>query len=76
MPIKSWAEFRSIDIRIRAVTDFIAFPRLNEKETICKLYVYDQAGTLHKTFKFRTAPIFNLYDTKEEVQDLSFDEEI
>lgn len=64
--------FKSIDIRIRAVTDFIAVPRLNDKETICKLFIYDQSGMLHKTFKFRTAPIFQLYDTKEEVQELDF----
>lgn len=64
--------FKQIDIRIRAVTDFIAVPRLNDKETICKLFIYDQSGMLHKTFKFRTAPIFQLYDTKEEVQELDF----
>lgn len=64
--------FKSVDVRIRATTDFICVPRLNAKETICKLFVYDQSGQLHKTWKFRTAPVFQLYDTKEEVEELDF----
>lgn len=65
--------FKSIDIRIRMVTDFVCIPRLNDKETICWLYVYTNPSMiLQKIFKFKTQPIHDLYDTSEEIEDLTF----
>ena len=65
--------FKSVDIRIRTVTDFIATPKLNASETICTVPVYSYPSmTLQKTFKFRTAPIFEMYDTEEEIDELEF----
>jgi len=62
--------FKSVDIRIRTVTDFLVLPRLNEKETVCSAFVYTNHGMqLQRVFKFKTAPIFDLYDTKEEVEE-------
>jgi hypothetical protein len=67
--------FKSIDVRIRTVTDFIALPQLNSKETICTLKIYSNpAGVLQQTYRFRTAPIFKLYDTHEEVDELDIAE--
>jgi hypothetical protein len=65
--------FKSLDIRIRTVTDFICIPRMNEKETRCTLMVYSNPSMqLQRVFKFRTAPIFELYNTNEEVAKLDF----
>lgn len=65
--------FKSIDVRIRSVTDFIALPKLNDKETICTLPVYSNPSfKLQKIFKFRAGQIFKLYDTNEEIEELTF----
>lgn len=63
--------FRSVDVRIRTVTDFLAVPTLNNKETICKLMIYSNPSMRpQRVFKFRTYPLFQLYDTKEEIEDM------
>lgn len=60
--------FKQIDVRIRTVTDFIVMPRLNESESVCRAFVYaSPAMELQRVFKFKTAPIFDLYDTREEI---------
>ena len=65
--------FRQIDIRIRNVSDFVAMPRLNESETVCRVMVYSNPSLqLKRVYKFRTKEIFDLYDTKEEVKALDF----
>lgn len=65
--------FKSIDIRIRTVTDFVCMPKMNEKESICRLFIYSNPSmVLQRVFKFRAAPIFELYDTNEEVTELAF----
>ena len=65
--------FKSIDIRIRTVTDFVCLPKMNEKETVCRLFVYSNPSmVLQRVFKFKAQPIFDLYDTKEEVSGLDF----
>lgn len=65
--------FKSIDIRIRTVTDFVCLPKMNEKETVCRLFVYSNPSmALQRVFKFKAQPIFELYDTKEEVGGLDF----
>ena len=62
--------FKSIDIRIRNVTDFLAFPQLNAPETFCRLYVYSNPSMqMVKLYRFKTAEIFPLYDTSEEVEE-------
>ena len=66
--------FKSVDIRMRTVTDFIAIPSLNASESICRVSVYSVPDyTLQQVFKFRTAPVFPLYDTKEEVKELHYE---
>ena len=61
----------SIDKRIRKVIDFTALPILNSTETICKVLVfrsgYPKEGMRLKTFYFRTKPIFECFNTDEEV---------
>jgi len=66
--------FRQIDVRIRNITDFICMAKLNESESLCRLFVYTQPSMqLQRVFKFRTAPVFDLYDTKEEVSSLNIE---
>lgn len=67
--------FNQVDIRIRRITDFIALPQLDASETICRLIIFSNP-TLQvlRTYKFRTAPIFKLYDTREIVKVLPDDE--
>ena len=65
--------FKSIDIRIRTVTDFVCLPKMNEKETVCRLFVYSNPSmVLQRIFKFKSQPIYELYDTNEEVEELAF----
>lgn len=63
--------FKQIDIRIRTVTDFVCIPRMNDAETKCTLMVYSNPSMqLQRMFRFRTAQVFELYDTNEEVAKL------
>lgn len=58
--------FGQVDIRIRKVCDFLALPQLNVDETICRLMIFSYPSLqLIRVYKFRTAPIFDLYDTNE-----------
>lgn len=60
--------FKQIDVRIRTVTDFVVLPKMNSKETKCKLFVYSHPSmSLQKIWHFRTQPVFDLYDTNEEI---------
>lgn len=68
--------FHQIDKRIRDVTDFIAFPQLNKDETICRLEVMTLPQmTPMKTYKFRTAELFKMFDTREEVEPFQTEED-
>ena len=64
----------SIDKRIRQVTDFIMIPQLNRKATVCNLMIFRgnkvSPATFHKVIRFRTEPIFKLYNSNEEVPEL------
>lgn len=57
---------------IRKINDFVAYPILNPNNTVCKLMIFagPKGKTLLKTHYFYTAPIFRMYDTNEEVEDL------
>lgn len=67
--------FKAVDIRVRTVTDMIAIPRLNSRETICTLNIYSNPGlTYLERFRFMTRPIWDLYDTTEEVKELDIQE--
>ena len=59
-----------LDKRLAKVLDFIAYPILNRTETICKLVVCDITRKPLKVFRFRTAPIFKMYKTDEEVSEI------
>lgn len=62
-----------IDKRVRNITDFIATPQLSPNETMCRLTIYHAtSGQIIKMYKFKTAPIFKMYSTEEEVKDLSW----
>ncbi|KXH75943.1 MAG: hypothetical protein AM326_08240 [Candidatus Thorarchaeota archaeon SMTZ-45] len=61
--------FGQIDNRIRNITDFIACPFMSPKEQWCKVLILSRA-TMNKVkwLKFKTAEIFPLYDTTEEIK--------
>ena len=62
-------------MRKQLETDFVAIPQLNSHESICQLRIYSNpAMLLQQTYRFKTAPIFNLYDTHEEVDELDIEE--
>jgi hypothetical protein len=68
--------FHQIDKRIRDVTDFIAFPQLNKDESICRLEVMTLPSmTPMQTYKFRTAPLFKMFNTSEEVEPFESEED-
>lgn len=52
----------------------IGLPQLNANETICTVKVYStNSMQLLRIYKFRTAEVFKLYDTREEVAELDYD---
>lgn len=58
--------FGQIDVRIRKVCDFLALPQLSVDEKICRLLIFSYPSLqLIRVYKFRTDPIFSLYDTNE-----------
>jgi len=68
--------FGQIDLRIRRVCDFIALPNLTVDEKICRLVIFSNPSLqLVKMYKFKTAPIFELYDTHEVVDALPDEDE-
>lgn len=76
--------FGQIDIRVREITDFLVSPKLSryvklpnydeQVPLLCTLewytLSYGQIGSLLKTMRFYTMPIFNCYDTTEEIEDI------
>ena len=68
--------FIQVDKKVRNVTDFIAKPILTPRQDYCYLYIYTNPSLQRiKVLKFPTAPYFKLYNTKEEVEELKFEEE-
>lgn len=68
--------FHQVDKRIRDTTSFIAEPRLNSSETICRLQIRTlPSREIMKIYRFPTADIFRLYDTREEVGSLFGDDD-
>jgi len=68
-----------LDKRVRKILDYTAYPMLNNPETICKVVVfrggYPKVSSYLKTFYFRTAYIFEFFDTNEEVIEMEDDYE-
>ncbi|MGB9703629.1 MAG: hypothetical protein ACPLXS_02880 [Candidatus Micrarchaeales archaeon] len=68
----------TIDKRIKKVTDFTAVPQLNVDETICKVMFFRttviKPATYMRTLYFVTEPVFQMYDTNEEVVPWAEDE--
>lgn len=64
--------FKQPDKRLRELSQVIIKPSLNKSKTVCtlKYYSLSENGSfvLTKIEKFNTEPIFNLYDTNEEVE--------
>lgn len=61
--------FKQIDIRIRNITDFIIEPKLSKNEIFCTMFWYSR-WDLRSPFKikrFYTPPIWDIYDTNEEI---------
>ena len=60
-----------LDKRIRKVLDFTAYPIMNTAETLTRVNIfrtgYPREGSYMKTFYFKNAGIFPLYDTNEEI---------
>jgi len=68
--------FGQIDVRIRRVCDFIAMPQLTVDEKICRLMIFSHPSLQFiKLYKFRTQPIFELFDTNEVVDALPDEDE-
>jgi len=68
--------FGQIDLRIRKVCDFLALPQLSADEKICRLMIFSYPSLqLIRVYKFRTEPIFNLYDTNEIIDALPDEDE-
>lgn len=64
-----------LDKRLRKVMDFSAYPIMNPNETICKIMIfrsgYPNPACYMKTMYFRTGLVFSLYNTNEEVAQIS-----
>jgi hypothetical protein len=68
--------FGQIDVRIRRVCDFIAMPQLTVDERICRLMIFSHPSLQFiKLYKFRTQPIFELYNTNEVIDSLPDEDE-
>lgn len=72
-------DIMQIDARLRRVTNFVAFPRLSPSETDCELEIRElinyglgkvRVGRHIKTVPFKTALIFEIYDTEDESWEL------
>jgi hypothetical protein len=62
-----------VDKRMRNITDFIALPQLTPNETECRLRIHHAvSGQMIRMYRFKTAPIFQMYSTNEEIKDLSW----
>jgi intein/homing endonuclease len=68
-----------LDKRVRKVMDFTAYPILNTAETICKVSIfrtgYPKAANYLKTFYFKTQIVFDLYNHREEIEQLETETE-
>jgi len=61
--------FSQVDKRVRKITDFVAVPSHNEASHRCTIRIYtNPAGDLIKILKFNAIPIYELYDTTEEIK--------
>ena len=68
--------FMQVDKRIRNVTDFVATPMLSPDERWCRIMFFSYPSySKARIVKFRTAPVFELYDTREEIAPLQDTEE-
>lgn len=58
--------------RVRTILDFLSYPIMTADEHACKMSVFRggsaSQGTYMKTFYFKTALFFDLYNTNEEVE--------
>lgn len=69
-------DFSQVDKRLRNVTDILIYPELSPKLTMCYAKCYSRfSGQLLYTIKFKTKPIFKLYDFKEDMDYLDEEEE-
>jgi len=68
----------SVDKRVRQVTDFVMIPQLNRNASICNLLIFKGykpiPATFYKVIRFKTAPIFKLYNSNEEVPELKIED--
>jgi len=68
--------FSQVDSRIRRCTDFIAVPMLTPREDWCRLVIMTYPAMERvKIYKFPTAPVFNMYNTREVVKQIDYDDE-
>lgn len=64
-------DFDQMDKRIRRITDFVAFPQMSRNEDWCVLTIAERrTQRILKQLKFRTAFVFRMYDTAEEITEL------
>jgi len=68
----------SIDPRVRKITDFVAYPLLNTRETVAKIIIFRGGkfapANYMRTIYFDTKHVFECFNTNEEVVPWSEDE--
>lgn len=69
---------RQVDVRVRRVTDFIARPVINKQRGLCDLYIFQyyddpvpfRTENFIKRFRFKIEPVYNMYNTLEDIGDI------
>lgn len=69
-------DFSQVDKRLRNITDILIYPELSPKLQWCYVKSYQRFSGQHlHTIKFKTAPVFKLYDHREELDYLEADDD-
>lgn len=67
--------FRQVDVRMRHITDYLVMPELISKNKWCILRFFENPPMRPVLIKkFPTAPVFGMYDTKEEIGEIDEDD--
>lgn len=64
-------DYMQTDARLRRVTNEVWFPKLHKNNTICRVKRFDHPSMIYlDAFNFKTKKLFNVYDTREEIEDI------
>ena len=71
--------WRQIDVWIKSVTDYVAFPQIiGHKKELCYVYIFStppSPATYIKTIVYRTHPFFKLYYHRESIPEIELPEQ-